>query len=79
MSIEEKRLIDVHQDKHRAQFEVSQIKNRLNKLQQIESKMLIKIGKARVEAEKAHRSKESNIKRLSDRAKVLEFEKQERE
>ena len=50
------------------------LKNRVNKLKQIESKMLKKIDKTRKEAEKVRKIKDDNNERLQLKIKVVEEE-----
>ena len=52
------------------------IKNRVGKLKQIEHKMLRKIDRTRVEADRVRQIKEKNNERLQERMRVIKEEQE---
>ena len=66
------RLRDAQLERHRITFDASLIKNRVNQLKSIEAKMLKKIDKTRIEAEKVRKVKEQNFVRHEERIKAMQ-------
>ena len=66
------RLRDVQLERHRITFDATLIKNRVNQLRSIEAKMLKKIDKTRIEAEKVRKVKEQNFARHEEKLKAMQ-------
>ena len=71
------RLRDIHLERNQIQNDAELIKNRVNQLQNLENKMLKKIDKTRIEAEKVQKIKEQNFQRHEERMKAIQDTLQE--
>ena len=66
------RLRAVHQERKQINSDAEMIRNRVNQLQNLEKRMLKKIDKTRIEAEKVQKIKEQNFQRHEERMRAYQ-------